>query len=48
MRVWDIRHARLHNWVFHHCGRNRSMYIVGKRVGITVRILSYKCEVDDL
>ena len=41
MRVWDIRHARLHNWVFHHWGRNGSMYIVGKRVDIFVGILSY-------
>ena len=41
MRVWDIRHARLHNWVFHCCGRNGSINFVGKRVGIFVGILSY-------
>ena len=41
MRGWDIRHARLHNLVFHHLGRNGSMYIVGKRVDTIVGILSY-------
>ena len=48
MRVRDIKHARLHNSVFYHWGRNRSMYIVGKRVDIFVGILSYYFEVDDL
>ena len=40
-RVGDIRHARLQNWVFHHWGRNGSMYVFGKRVGIFVGNLSY-------
>ena len=40
MRVWGIRHARLRNLVFHCEGRNGSMYIGEKRVGIFVGILS--------
>ena len=31
MRVWGIKHARLLNLVFHHWGRNGSMYIGGKK-----------------